>query len=69
VILYRRNRLVRPPTDGFNYPLRNQIERCFNKLKHSRRFATRYDKTSSSFLGFALLASIRIWFRHFVHSA
>ena len=69
MIPYRRNRLVRPPIDGFIYALRNQIERCFNKLKHSRRFATRYDKTSTSFFSFTLLASIRIWISHFVRSA
>lgn len=68
VIPYRRNRLVKPPIDGFIYALRNQIERCLNNLKHSRRFATRYDKTSSSFPGSALLASRCIWIRHFVYS-
>ena len=26
------------------YRLRNRIERCFNKLKHFRRIATRYDR-------------------------
>ena len=31
--------------------LRNLVERCFSKLKHSRRLATRYDKTADSFLG------------------
>ncbi|MCZ8195785.1 MAG: IS5/IS1182 family transposase, partial [Hyphomonadaceae bacterium] len=45
------------------------VERCFNKLKQSRRLATRYDKTASSFLGFVLIASTRLWIRHFVHTA
>ncbi|HEV7344285.1 MAG TPA: IS5/IS1182 family transposase, partial [Devosia sp.] len=45
------------------------VERCFSKLKHSRRLATRYDKTADSFLGFVLVASIRLWIRHFVHTA
>ncbi|MBI5941680.1 MAG: transposase, partial [Caulobacterales bacterium] len=44
------------------------VERCFSKLKHSRRLATRYDKTANSFLGFVLVASIRLWVRHFVHN-
>lgn len=39
------------------YGLRNLVER-FSKLKHSRRLATRYDKTADSFLGFILVASI-----------
>ncbi|MBB5691386.1 hypothetical protein FHS88_004144, partial [Roseomonas alkaliterrae] len=30
--------------------------------------ATRYDQTAESFLGFATLASIRLWIR-FVHAA
>ena len=29
------------PHDPASYKLRNLIERCFNKLKHFRRFATR----------------------------
>jgi transposase len=51
------------------YSLRNLVERCFSKLKHSRRLATRYDKTADSFLGFVHVASIRLWIRHFVHTA
>ena len=43
---------------------RNLVERCFNKLKNSRRVATRYDKTVQSFLGFIDIASIRLWLRH-----
>ena len=27
---------------------RNRIERCFSKLKHFRRFATRYEKTNKT---------------------
>jgi transposase len=46
--------------------MRNRIERFFNKIKHSRRVATRYDKLASSFLGFVQLAAIRCWIR-FVH--
>ena len=38
------------------------------QLKHSRRLATRYDKTADSFLGFVVVASIRLWIRHFVHT-
>ncbi len=40
------------------YAMRNRIERFFNKSKHSRRVATRYDKLASSFLGFVQLAAI-----------
>jgi hypothetical protein len=41
--------------------LRNRIERFINRLKNSRRGATRYDHTASSFLSFAMLAAIRQW--------
>ena len=69
VIPTKRNRKVQPVIDGHIYTLRNHVERCFSKLKHSRRLATRYDKTAESFLGFVLVASIRLWIRHFVHTA
>lgn len=39
------------------YTLRNEIERFFNRLKHCRRIATRYDKTDSSFFGFLTFAA------------
>jgi hypothetical protein len=50
------------------YALRNRIERFINRLKNSRRVATRYDHTATSFLGFAMLTSIRQWI-NFVHAA
>ena len=69
VIPAKPNRKVQPVIDGHLYGLRNLVERCFSKLKHSRRLATRYDKTADSFLGFVVVASIRLWIRHFVHAA
>lgn len=66
VIPTKSNRKIQIPVEKVTYALRNRIERFFNKLKHSRRVATRYDKLESSFLGFVQLATIRIWFR-FVH--
>jgi transposase len=66
VIPAKRNRKTQPVIDGHIYALRNLVERCFSKLKHSRRLATRYDKTADSFLGFVLVACIRLWVRHFV---
>ncbi len=66
VIPAKRTRIVQRPIDGHIYALRNAVERCFSKLKHSRRLATRYDKTADSFLGFVVLACIRLWNRHFV---
>lgn len=69
VIPMRRNRKAQDTIDGAIYALRNLIERCFNKLKHTRRLATRYDKTAESYLGFVLIASARLWCRHFVNTA
>ncbi|MBY2912204.1 transposase [Rhizobium leguminosarum] len=34
------------PHDRIIYKRRNRIERRFNRLKHSRRFATRYERRS-----------------------
>ena len=45
------------------YRQRNAVERFFNKLKHFRAFATRYDKRDDNFLASVKLASIRIWLR------
>ncbi|PVY38317.1 transposase [Pontibacter virosus] len=48
------------PIDGNLYKDRNKIERFFNRVKHYRRIATRYDKTASSFLAFLHLAATMI---------
>lgn len=45
------------------YRWRNRIERCFNRLKHFRRFATRYDRRAGHFLSFIHLAAAMIWMR------
>ena len=45
------------------YRERNLVERFFNKLKHFRRVATRFDKLARNFLAAVLLASIRLWIR------
>jgi transposase len=39
------------------------VERFFNKIKHCRRVAMRYDKLAASYLAFVQLASIRLWLR------
>jgi transposase len=39
------------------------VERFFNKIKHCRRVATRYDKLAANHLAFVQLASIRLWLR------
>ncbi|WP_034994417.1 IS5 family transposase, partial [Beijerinckia mobilis] len=67
IIPTRKNRKTQIPVDDYIYALRNRIERCFNKLKNSRRLATRYDKTAESYLGFVHIAAIRLWMRAFVN--
>ena len=58
-----RDRKVQRSVDHFIYRQRNLIERFFNKLKHFRRVATRYDKTARNFLAAVLLAATRLWAR------
>jgi transposase len=43
------------------YRARNLLERFFNRIKHRRRVATRYDKLAANYLAFVQLASIRLW--------
>ena len=63
VIPSKRNRKVRIPHDTDIYKHRNRIERCFGRLKHFRRFATRYDRRTIHFAGFVHLAAAMIWLR------
>jgi transposase len=63
VIPSTRSRSIPIPHDRIAYRCRNRIERCFNKLKHFRRFATRYDRRAIHFLGFIHLAAAMIWMR------
>jgi transposase len=63
VIPSTRSRKVPIPHDEDAYKDRNRIERCFNKLKHFRRFATRYDRQTTYFLAFIHLAAAILWLR------
>ncbi len=45
------------------YKERNKVERFFNKIKHFRRVATRYEKLGDNFLAMVKLAAIRVWLR------
>jgi transposase len=46
--------------DEERYKDRNLAERFWNKVKHYRRVATRYEKTARNFLGFIHVASILV---------
>ena len=61
VIPPKSNRVVERDYDKILYKERNWVERLFNRLKHYKRVATRYDKTSASYLGFLALASTMLW--------
>ncbi len=53
----KRNQIsVQPPL----YRQRNLIERCFNRLKHFRRLATRFNKLARNYLSTVALAAIRL---------
>lgn len=59
----QRDRKVQRSVDAAVYRRRNLVERFFNKLKHFRRIATRFDKLARNFLAAVALASIRLWTR------
>ncbi|MCH8092729.1 MAG: IS5 family transposase [Proteobacteria bacterium] len=61
----QRNRKVQRSVDPAIYRQRNLVERFFNKLKHFRRIATRYDKLARNFLAAIALVSTRLWIRHY----
>jgi transposase len=44
------NRKNVPAFSSYLYRYRNLVERFFNKIKHYRAVATRYDKTPDNFL-------------------
>lgn len=56
-------RLEKPAFSPFLYRYRNLVERFFNKLKHYRAIATRYEKHAANFLALIKLAASRIWLR------
>lgn len=63
VIPSNRSRKIIIPHDELTYIHRNRVERCFNRMKHFRRFATRYDRRTIHFQGFVYLAATMIWLR------
>ena len=57
------NRVNIPLFSPVLYKQRNQVERFFNKLKHFRAVATRFEKHDANYLALVKLASARIWMR------
>jgi transposase len=52
-----------PAFSAFLYRFRNLVERFFNKLKHFRAIATRFEKHDANYLALVKLAASRIWMR------
>ena len=63
VIPAKKNRLNQRPHAPQLYAERNQVERFFGRLKEARGFATRYEKTATSFLAVAHLLAALDWMR------
>ena len=45
------------------YAMRNRVERFFNRLKHFRAIASRFEKNADNYLALVKLASARLWMR------
>ncbi|WP_084466609.1 transposase [Nocardia arthritidis] len=60
----RRGRVGRPPSfDPVAYRGRNVVERAFNKVKHRRGVATRYDKLASTYGAWFVMALAVAWLK------
>ena len=57
------NRVNIPAFSDFLYRYRNLVERFFNKLKHFRAIATRFEKHDDNYMALVKLASAKIWMR------
>jgi transposase len=63
VIPNNPSRAKKYPLDKHLYAQRYLVECCFNKLKHFRRVATRFEKTARNYLAVVTLAAIVLWLR------
>jgi putative transposase len=61
VIPSRCSNSIQHDIDTNLYKDRNKVERFWNRLKHYRRIATRYDKTARNFFSFLCLAATIQW--------
>jgi transposase len=57
----RSNRKQRFAFSGWVYRQRNLVERFFNRIKHFRGIATRYDKDPANYLAAVKLIATRLW--------
>jgi len=61
VIPSRKSRKEEREYDQELYKERNKVERFFNRIKHYRRVATRYEKAVCNYESFLHVACIMIW--------
>ncbi len=61
----QKDRKEQRSVDRELYRQRNLVERFFCKIKHFRGIATRFAKLARNFLAAVLLASTRMWTRHY----
>jgi transposase len=61
VIPTKSNERRQPRFDHEAYRRRNQIERLINRLKQSRRIATRYEKRAANYLAMIHIGMILLW--------
>lgn len=54
-----------PAFSPYLYRFRNLVERFFNKIKHYRAIATRFEKHDANYLALVKLAASRIWMRFY----
>lgn len=57
------NRVNIPAFSPFLYRYRNLVERFFNKIKHFRAVATRFEKHDANYLALVKLAAAKVWMR------
>ena len=50
-----------PAFDRAAYRERNKVERLINRLKQSRRIATRYEKRAANYLAMITIGMVMIW--------
>jgi transposase len=55
------NRVEPPPFSARVYRMRNKVERFFNRIKHFRAIATRFDKHDANYLASLKLVAMRLW--------
>lgn len=61
VIPPRKNRIEHRHYDRHIYKERHLVEIFFNRIKHYRRVATRYEKLANNFLNMVIIASCMLW--------